>query len=134
MYETIAPAEAPKKYTLRPANATDLFAMLNIVNAIGIDEFRACFQSDNVKKAMAGGGANLAEAVGTVVGFDMAMVLAKNIPKCEQDIYKFLSRLSGMEVEEIASLDLAIFAEMVIDVFKHDGFADFMRVVSQLFK
>lgn len=64
---------------------------------------------------------------------DMAGIVLENIPKCKTEIYVFLSGLSGMTKEEIADLDMVVFAEMIVDVFKKDQFKDFFKVVSKLF-
>ena len=64
----------------------------------------------------------------------MAGIIFAHISDAEKEIYTFLAGLSGMKEKEIAELDMVVFAEMIIDVFKKEQFKDFIKVVSKLFK
>lgn len=125
-------------YELRELQSKDVFPMLKIISKIGIKEFKQCFESEEMK-ALANSmkdeeGKADVNAVGIAIMFDMASLVIAHIPDCEGDIYQLLSQLSGMKKEQIASLSMAEFAAMIIDVFKQDGFMDFIQVVSGLFK
>ena len=65
---------------------------------------------------------------------DIADVLLNNIPKCENDFYKFLANISDLKVDEIKKLKPADFMGMIIDVIKKEEFKDFFKVVSESFK
>lgn len=123
-----------KKYELRSLQAGDVFPMFTIISKIGVKEFKGCFESDDVKTLIAGEGKASANVIGAKVMFDIASVVISHIAFAEQDIYSFLSGLSGMTKDEIKSLGMVTFAEMIIDVFKKDEFKDFIQVVSGLFK
>ena len=75
-----------------------------------------------------------AAAVGITVAFDLAGVIIGNYEKCQNDIFKFLSSLSEMDIKEVESLPIDTFTEMVIDVIRKEEFTDFIKVVSKLFK
>ena len=60
------------------------------------------------------------------------LVSKKTCP--EESIYQLLSNLSGKTKTEIANLDAEVFMAMIVDVFKQDGFRNFFKVVSKLFK
>lgn len=121
-------------YELRELQSKDVFPMFKIIKNIGIKEFKGCFESEEIKALIKGNGGADINAVGAAVMLDIASVVISHIPECEQDIYVLLSQLSGLKKEQIASLPMAEFASMIIDVFKQDGFVDFMQVVSGLFK
>ena len=130
--------EAVKPYSFRPLQATDMFVMSKIIGAIGVNEFAACFDSDKFAGMVSGiaknGGKDAATVAGAAVFFEIASVLFKNLPKCEQDIYTMLANVSGMSVTDIKKLDFVTFTEMIVDFVKKDEFRDFIKVVSKLFK
>lgn len=138
---TVTPA---KPYTFRLLNATDVFPMFTIISKIGVNEFTACFGKDGIKdliKQMTGkkegekqGEEQNAAIVGISVALEIANVIFANLQKAEKDIYQLLSQASNLTVEEVQALGFAEFAEMVIDFIKKDEFADFIKVVSKLFK
>lgn len=131
-----------KPYELRALTSKDIFPVFTIMGKIGFKEFKSCFESDEVKKAVkkvidSGDDKDIKdikESVGITVFIDIAGIVISNISSCEKDIYKLLSGLSGMTVQEIEELPLGTFTEMIVDVVKADGFRDFIKVVSKLFK
>ena len=127
-----------KKYELRELQSKDMFPMFRVINKIGVKEFKACFEADEVKNAMSAitnkqESANL-EAIGLQVMIELASVVISHIGDAEQEIYAFLSGLSGMSKKELEELDMITFTEMIVDVFKKEEFKDFFGVVSKLFK
>ena len=138
-YQTEAFQTEPQKpYTLKRLQSRDVFPMLRILSKIGISELKECFSSPEVAKAISkatesGKDVDLS-AVGVSVALDMAGIIVDNLPKCEQDIYLFLSQLSGLKPQEIAEMDAIVFFEMIVDVIKKPEFKDFIRVVSGLLK
>ena len=141
------PTNIDKTYELRNLEADDLFIMINIVNKIGIKEFKACFESEEVKAAVL----NMAKqndesevtetdenadvvSIGVSVAFDIATILLANIGKCKNDIYALLANLSGMKDKDIAKLPVKTFTSMVIDLVKKEEFADFFQDAVKLFK
>ena len=123
--------EPEKKYELRKLEAKDIAPMASILSKIGIKEIKGCFShvmtdGKNTEESIA--------AVGAAVMFEMAGVILGNYEKCQNDIFRFLSSLSGMDMKQIESMPLDTFAEMVIDVISKEEFKDFMKVVSKLFK
>ena len=139
MDETTIVNENEKPYELRALTSKDIFPVFTIMGKIGFKEFKSCFESDEVKKAVkkvidSGDDKDIKESVGITVFIDIAGIVISNISSCEKDIYKLLSSLSGMTVQEIEELPLGTFTEMIVDVVKADGFRDFIKVVSKLFK
>lgn len=144
------PENIEKTYELRGLMADDMFIMFSIISKIGIKEFKACFESDEVKSAIknmfeqkknADDEEEKADAdndgivsVGISIALDIASILLANIGKCKNDIYALLSSLSGMKAGDIAKLPAKTFTSMVIDLVKKEEFADFFQDAVKLFK
>ena len=153
------PENIEKTYELRGLMADDMFIMFSIISKIGIKEFKACFESDEVKsaiknmfeqkknaddeeeKADADDEEEKADAdndgivsVGISIALDIATILLANIGKCKNDIYALLASLSGMKAGDIAKLPAKTFTSMVIDLVKKEEFADFFQDAVKLFK
>lgn len=121
-------------YELRELCSKDIFPMFKIISKIGVKEFKKCFESDEVKQMIASGGTDNVDSIGMTIIMDVVSIVVDNIARCEKDIYKLLSGLSGMKESEIAELPMNTFVKMVIDVIKKDEFKDFIQVVSELFE
>lgn len=122
-------------YKLRALEAKDVFLMSKIIGSIGIDKMKDCFQSDAVQGLMQGEkNASLLESAGAAIFFDLANVILNHLPACEKDLYVFLAGLSGLDKNEIASLPMNTFLEMLMDVIRKEEFRDFIKVVSRLLK
>lgn len=135
MSENVNVAENEKAYELRNLTADDVFPMFQIISKIGIREFKSCFESPDVKKAverMAAGEKDQGAitAIGVAVAFDLASVIISNMASCKNDIYLLLSQLSGKTVKEIAALPMMTFMNMIVDVIKKDEFKDFFQLVA----
>lgn len=131
--------EKAKAYELRHLEADDVFPMFQIISKIGVKEFKSCFESAEVQKAIAGiaaGDKNQADltAVGMTIAFDLAGLMVGNLGSCRNEIYLFLSQLSGMSKDEVAHLPMMTFFEMIMDVIKKEEFRDFFQLVSKLFR
>ena len=131
--------EMTKAFELRNLTADDMFPMFQIISKIGIKEFKSCFESPEVMKAikeMASGKDSQADltAVGMTIAFDLASVVISNVASCKNDIYLLLSQLSGKTTKEIASLPMVTFMEMIVAVIQKDEFKDFFQGVVKLFK
>lgn len=128
-----------KAFELRQLTADDIFPMFQIISKVGVREFKSCFESEEVRKAimdMASGAKDQANvsAVGLTVAVDIAGVITSNLYKCKDDIYQLLSQLSGMKTKEIASLPMTTFLEMIVAVVKKEEFKDFFQGVTKLLK
>lgn len=125
-----------KEYTLRNLQAKDVFIMAKIIGAIGIEEFKYVFSADFINSITSdlNGERDIASAVGVEMFFEIAGIVMNNLPKCERDVYTFISNLSGIPVKDVETLPMNTFFQIIIDVVKKDEFKDFIGVVSKLFK
>lgn len=122
-----------KSYELRKLQSADIFIMSKIISKIGVSELRNCFNAEDMKQ-ITGSQEDILQQVGIGVALEVANVVLTNVPKAEQEIYSFLSSLSGKEPKEIEELDMVTFAQMLVDVFRKEEFKGFIGVVSGLFK
>lgn len=151
-----------KPYVLNKLEAPVIFSMCKIIRGIGIKEFKTLFggegafkniinmsKAESAKKANgksdkenANGKSDKENAnpdldvieIGAGIVLNVVGVVLENLPKCENDIYKFLSMVSNLSEKEVKSLSMADFTQMIIDVIKKEDFADFIKVVFTLFK
>lgn len=140
------PTNIDKTYELRELQADDLFVVINIVRKIGINEFEACFQSEEVKAAILNMVKHTDEgadestndsavvSIGVSVALNIASILLANIGKCKDDIYALLANLSGLKVKDIAKLPAKTFMCMVTDLVKKKEFADFFQEATEFLK
>lgn len=123
-----------KKYELRNPKADDMFLMFRILSRVGVKNLKNCFNTGDVMAAIRGEGKKDSEAIGLSVALEIASVLMEHLDDAKKDIFAFLSNLSGMKASEIAALEMADFAQMVIEVIQLEGFRDFFQRVSALLK
>lgn len=118
-----------EKYTLRDLTAADVFPMFKIVSSIGVKEFKNAFEADDVKAMTGTKNKPSAASVGITIAVNIADVVFSNLPRCEDDIYRFLSGLSGMSTKEIAALPMDVFMDMVVDTIKKEEFKNFLGLL-----
>ena len=133
------PETKAKPYTFRRLAAEDIFPMFTIINKIGLQEFKHLFEGGNLMKlasSVSGNKAaqNAVEEIGISVFIEIVGIIICKMPKCEADIFNMLANTSDLTVEQVRKLDMADFAEMILDFVKKEEFADFIKVVSKLFK
>ena len=136
-------------YPLRKLSSKDVFIFSTILKQIGYAELKECFHSAEIRKLIAkmpgasagaidekmpGASAGAIDEIGLSIMLDISTVVISNLASAEESIYQLLSNLSGKTKTEIAKLDAEVFMAMIVDVFKQDGFRNFFKVVSKLFK
>lgn len=145
-----------KPYKFRELTAEDIVPMTTILQKINIEEFQRCINEKTIEKivgiftskkgesdkfaegeegAEGTEGEKTFEEKMTVAGISLfpsllsvAQVIVTNVPKCEKEIFRFLSNVSGMSVDEIKKMKMGAFFRMVLDFIKFvkdEGFADF---------
>lgn len=123
-----------KPYTLRPIEAEDLDYLAGIIDKIGIDKIAECFDKKEINKLIdkKEDSEDLIKEVGIDLMVKIASIIVKNYRVAKSDIYSLLASVSGLTVDNIAHLKLPVYVQMIIDVFKQDGFIDSFRVASSL--
>ena len=129
------------EYTLRKVNATDIFTVTSIISKIGIREFKSCLKGEDTINLISSLFSNEDEtkqnndaalsAVGISVVFDIVGVVLANLEKCKDDIFTLLSSLTGINKQEIATLDGEVFMDMMLNAIT-DNSKVFIGVASKL--
>lgn len=121
--------QEPKNYELRPLVAADMGSICKIISAIGVRQFKECFNIDQIKTV----DKTDIEKIGFGVVFDIAGIIISNIPKAEGEIQAFLASLTGAKIDEIKKMPFADYGEIIIDVVTKKEFQDFFKRVMKLF-
>ena len=132
------------EFELRTLKSDDLFPMFGILSKIGFKDLKEIITPDKIKdmKSMISQkddededeNTDATTMLGVSVVLEVVSIIMKNLPSCKNEIYTFLSGLSGMTVKEIGNLDMVTFTEMIVAVVQKQEFKDFFKVVSKLFK
>lgn len=118
---------------LRKLKADDIFPVLNIINKIGLKEIKDSIDGDKLAKMMKQDNTDFT-SIGASVIVDMVQVVVKNLPACKTDIYNLFASLTGKTAKQIGEMEVVPFTEMLINFFKKEEFADFIKVVSKFNK
>lgn len=128
-------------YELRNPQATDLFVVTKIIKAVGIKNIANCFKSEEInafKAKFAESDTPMTEEdqynAGMLVMTSIGELIFDKLDLVQEDIFKFMSNLSGLTVDEVKSMDIVDFAEMLMEIIKNPKFADFIAVVLKSFK
>lgn len=72
--------------------------------------------------------------VGLAVATRVANRVILNLDRCEEEVYGFLGSLSGLSEEEVAGLDIEVFIQMIVDIFRENNVVNFIRAATRLLK
>ena len=128
-------------YELRNPQASDLFVVTKIIKAVGLKNVANCFDSDELKafkdkiadKETPATDEELRKA-GLIAMTSIGELIFEKLDLVQEDIFKFLSNLSGLSMDDVKAMDIVEFAEMFMTVIKNPKFADFIKVVLKSFK
>ena len=128
-------------YELRNPQASDLFVVSKIIKAVGIKNVADCLKNEEIEALKAeiaerGTPATKEEEInaGMIIMTSIGELIFEKLDVVEDDIFKFMSNLSGLTVEDVKSMDIVEFAEMFMEIIKNPKFADFIKVVLKSFK
>lgn len=123
-----------EKFEFRALTADDIFPMCKIISTVGGREFKRCLETPGVMEAIKGESTIDLDKVGVAVMADLGVSVLAHLGDCKEDIYRFLSSLSGIPVADFPGMRMGKFACMVISLFRKEDFRDFFTEVSELFK
>lgn len=83
------------------------------------------------EETSASGSGNDAWVMGIAVAVRIANKVIQRMDQCMEDIYSLLGGLSGLSPEEVSSLDLDIFIQMVTDVVTGNNVVNFIRAATK---
>lgn len=117
--------EMKKPYTLRPLKDKDMWIVLDILGKVFPDELSSVF----AKVAL--GEKNVSE-VGAEVIMKLVVAVLKNIGKVHDDLYAFLSDVSGIPAEEIPEMEFGTTPGMIWDIVGDAKNLSFFKAVAKL--
>lgn len=115
----------PKPYTLRPLCDEDIYPVLEIFGKVFPDDLQAAFVS------VASGQKTIKE-VGYDVAYRLVAAVIKNLHKVGDEVYAFLSDVSGIPAEKIRKMPFGTSPRMIWDIFREAKNADFFQEFSEL--
>lgn len=115
----------PTSYTMRPLRDEDLYPMLGIICKVFPDDLKGAFVD------VASGKKNMKQ-IGYDVGYNLVVAVIKNLPTIGDDVYAFLSDLSGIAPEIIRVMKFGTTPKMIWDIYREAKNADFFQVFSEL--
>lgn len=139
--EQVTEPTEQKPYILRALCAKDVFPMVKIIRKIGLKDIGKAFDPEEIKAITESVSEeenatvdSIAETVGVAVVLKIVDVILENLEAAEQEIFGFLGGLAGMTADEVGSLPMDVFFEMLMDTFQSKEFVGFMKVVSRFLK
>lgn len=130
------------EFNFRKLELEDAYLVLDIIEALGIDEFKDCFKNEKFDKTIKEATKNKAKididkltlSFGYDAVFNCISKIIKNIKKCKKQVYAFISAISETNIEEVAKLNLWKVAKNLLELSKDEDFKDFLEVASSLKK
>ena len=123
---------------LRKLQATDIFAMVRIINGIGFKTIKDSINVDEINKLRKGMTDENADEVTSQVGVSVVMsilgVVIENLPKVENDVYEFCGSVAGIKPKDVSKMEMGEFMDLLVAIFKMDGFRDFFSRASKLIR
>ena len=120
-----------KKIELRSFEIDDLDLVLEIIDSIGIEEFKSCFKEVKVEKNKE----NIdVVSVGVDIAFEVIAKVIKNAKKCLDPLYQLFAKLSGLDIEAAKKMNLFKFSSELIKLVQREDCKDFLKLVSSLKK
>lgn len=137
-------------YVKRKLGVGDLMPVVRIAGKIGVSDFKKCFSGENIKKTIkdkvnqkensesdtegndAGEDTDVIEQIGFEAFMEAADVLLMNIPKCENELYGFLSSMCDVSVEDFKKLPPSAFIDILQEIFTAEESKDFFSHAAKL--
>lgn len=116
--------EMKKPYTLRPLCDEDLYPVLGIISKVFPDELSEAFVNVVTREKSI-------EEIGYDVGFKLVVAIVKNLPKIGDEVYDFLSDLSGIPSDEIRKMPFGTTPKMIWDIYHEVKNLDFFGDASR---
>ena len=123
---------------LRKLQATDIFSMVRIINGIGFKTIRDSININEINELRKGMTEENADTITSQVGVSVVMsilgTVIENLPKVENDVYEFCGSIAGMKSKEVAKMEMGEFMDLLVAIFKMDGYKDFFSRASKLIR
>ena len=118
--------EVKRPYELRRLKDSDLWPVLDIIGKVFPDELSTVFAQLVSKE-------KTVEEVGVTVVMRLVVAVIKNMNKVHDEVYTFLSDVSGIPVAEIEDMEFGTTPKMIWDIVRSEKNNSFFGVASKLF-
>lgn len=126
------------EYEMRNLQATDIFSVVKILNGIGLKNIKEAIDFEEINKIRKGMTEDNADVITSQVGLNVVMSLAtiilENLPKIENDLYKFIGSVIDVKAKDVAKMDMGEFMDVLITIIQKEEFKDFFKRASKLIK
>ena len=123
---------------LRKLQSSDLFRMVRIINGIGFKTIKDSINVDEINKLRKSMTDENTDEVTSQVGVSVVMsilgVVIENLPKVENDVYEFCGSVAGIKPKDVSKMEMGEFMDLLVAIFKMDGFKDFFSRASKLIR
>ena len=123
---------------LRNLQASDIFAMVRLLNAIGFKELKDVINMDEIKEARKNVTDENRETMWVELGTNVIMSLIpffiEKLAVAETEIYSFVGNIANMKVKDVAKMDAVEFIDLITAIFQKDEFKDFFKRASKLIR
>lgn len=119
-------AEIKRPYELRRLKDSDLWPVLDIIGKVFPDELSTVFAQLVSKE-------KTVEEVGVTVVMRLVVAVIKNMNKVHDEVYAFLSDVSGIPAAEIEDMEFGTTPKMIWDIVRSEKNNSFFGVASKLF-
>lgn len=115
-----------RPYTLRKMKDSDLFPVLDIITKVFPDDLTSVFAK------LVSGEKNASE-LGAIAVVQLVRAVLMNVDTVKDDLYAFLSDVSGIQADGIKEMPFGTTPMMIWDIASDVKNASFFKVVSKLF-
>lgn len=114
-----------RPYTLRRLKDGDMWAVLDIIGKVFPDDLAQVF-------AKLITGEKSIKDIGAIAVVQMVVAVLKNMNRVHDEVYDFLSSVSGIPAKDIEEMEIGTTPMMIWDIVKNEKNAGFFAAVSKL--
>ena len=104
-----------------------------------IDKMDLGFDVDNmIKKTSISKMENMKDAqklgkeVAVGIGLELTTKMIRNLYRAKKEVKELIASLTGQSIEEVQKMNIKGIKEFFVELFKHEGFADFLSQAGEL--
>ena len=125
MENTVMTEEAVKPYTLRRLKDKDLWPVLDIIGKVFPDDLAGVFAQITT-------GEKTLREIGSYALIRLVKSVICNMKTVHDEVYDFLSDVSGIPVNEIEEMEFGTTPMMIWDIVRNEKNASFFKELSKL--
>ena len=123
---------------LRNLQSSDLFAMVKILNKLGIKNIKDSIDMKEIREARKNitkeNEKEVASEIGTMVIMSIITIVLENLPEIENDLYKFIGGIANIKDKDVAKMGINEFTDLLFEIANKEDFKDFFKRASKLIR